>query len=63
MPTDIQINDTMVYNEDTRKIGAAAMNFTGGRDDINNAAVNSRTSITWSAVLGSAAGSWYYLLL
>ena len=32
MPTDIQINDTMVYNEDTRKLGAA-LNAWAGKED------------------------------
>ena len=32
MPTDIQINDSMVYNEDTRKLGAALNSFASGED-------------------------------
>jgi hypothetical protein len=32
MPTDIQINDSMVYNEDTRKLGAALNAFASGED-------------------------------
>jgi len=30
MPTDIQINDSMVYNEDTRKLGAALESWASG---------------------------------
>ena len=32
MPTDIQINDSMVYNEDTRKLGAALNSFASKED-------------------------------
>ena len=32
MPTDIQINDSMVYNEDTRKLGAALNSMASGED-------------------------------
>ena len=32
MPTDIQINDTMMYNEDSRKLGAALNAFVSGED-------------------------------
>tara|TARA_B110000444_G_scaffold261517_1_gene314523 strand:- start:2653 stop:3771 length:1119 start_codon:yes stop_codon:yes gene_type:complete len=60
MPTDIQIADTMLYNEDTRQFAAGANELiTGGTNAFNNAAVKaSKQAITLgSAVLGRAAGS------
>jgi hypothetical protein len=60
MPTDIQIADTMLYNEDTRQFAAGANELiTDGTNAFNNAAVKaSKQAITLgSAVLGRAAGS------
>ena len=56
MPTDIQISDSMVYNEDTRKLGAALNQFTetGTSGDLVN-----WVTLTDPAVLaaaGAAAG-------
>lgn len=60
MPTDIQIADTMLYNEDTRQFAAGANELiTGGMNAFNSSAVKaSKQAITLgSAVLGRAAGS------
>jgi hypothetical protein len=56
MPTDIQISDSMVYNEDTRKLGAALNQF--ATDGANGELINWVT-LTDPAVLaaaGAAAG-------
>jgi len=53
MPTDIQINDSMVYNEDTRKLGAALNSFASGED---GELVNWVTA-TDPAVLAAAGGA------
>ena len=55
MPTDIQINDSMVYNEDTRKLGAALNSFASGED---GELVNwvTATDPTVLAAAGGAAG-------
>ena len=53
MPTDIQINDSMVYNEDTRKLGAALNAFASGAD---GELVNWVTA-TDPAVLAAAGGA------
>ena len=53
MPTDIQINDSMVYNEDTRKLGAALNAFASGED---GELVNWVTA-TDPAVLAAAGGA------
>ena len=53
MPTDIQINDSMVYNEDTRKLGAALNAFASGED---GELVNWATA-TDPAVLAAAGGA------
>ena len=52
MPTDIQINDSMGYNEDTRKLGAAIQGYLDGDSELNNAAV-----LTDPAVLALAGGA------
>ena len=60
MPTDIQIADTMLYNEDTRQFAAGANELiTGGMNAFDSAAVKaSKQAITLgSAVLGRAMGS------
>jgi len=60
MPTDIQIADTMLYNEDTRQFAAGANELiTGGMSAFDSSAVKaSKQAITLgSAVLGKAAGS------
>ena len=53
MPTDIQINDSMVYNEDTRKLGAALNALASGED---GELVNWVTA-TDPAVLAAAGGA------
>ena len=55
MPTDIQVNDSMVYNEDTRKLGAALESWASGK---NGEFIN-LTTLTDPAVLalgGAALG-------
>ena len=49
MPTDIQINDTMIYNEDTRKLGAQIEGLASGSTDAFNLTV-----LTDPAVLAAA---------
>jgi len=56
MPTDIQISDSMVYNEDTRKLGAALNQFAEGG---NSGDLVNWVTLTDPAVLaaaGAAAG-------
>ena len=53
MPTDIQINDTMGYNEDTRKIGAL---LEGWVNDDNN--LVNMTTLTDPAVLAMAGAAF-----
>ena len=55
MPTDIQINDQMVFNEDSRKMGALIETVAGG--DITNA-LNPTTLTSTAALttLGAIAG-------
>jgi|TARA_B110000495_G_C23031592_1_gene614564 hypothetical protein len=58
MPTDIQINDTMVYNEDTRRIGGIAesiINNEGGFKDVMNWTVLSSPEVLAG---GSVLGTW-----
>jgi len=58
MPTDIQINDTMVYNEDTRRIGGIAesiINNDGGFKDVMNWTVLSSPEILTG---GSVLATW-----
>ena len=58
MPTDIQINDSMVYNEDTRKLGAA-LNAMAGGDGKDATELMNWVTMTDPAVLagmGAAAG-------
>jgi hypothetical protein len=50
MPTDIQINDTMVYNDDTRRIGGLIEGMANDDAELLNATV-----LTNSAVLGLAS--------
>jgi len=59
MPTDISINDTMIYNEDTRQFAAGANELlTGGGNAFNNKAVAaSKQAVTLgSAALGKGIG-------
>tara|TARA_B110000914_G_scaffold191519_1_gene178120 strand:- start:374 stop:1012 length:639 start_codon:yes stop_codon:yes gene_type:complete len=49
MPTDIQINDTMIYNEDTRKLGAQIEGLANNSTDALNLTV-----LTDPAVLAAA---------
>ena len=49
MPTDIQINDTMIYNEDTRKLGAQIEGLANNSTDAFNLTV-----LTDPAVLAAA---------
>ena len=64
MPTDIAINDTMVYNEDTRKIGAAfgAM-VHGGDDPDNKVSLFNPTVLTDPAVLATLSTLSTHFLL
>jgi hypothetical protein len=58
MPTDIQINDTMVYNEDTRRIGGIAesiINNDGGFKDVMNWTVLSSPEVLAG---GSVLATW-----
>jgi hypothetical protein len=57
MPTDIQVNDSMVYNEDTRKLGAA-LSAMAGADGDNSELFNwvTMTDPTVLATMGAAAG-------
>jgi len=50
MPTDIQINDSMVYNEDTRKLGAALNAFANQDGELIN-----WVTLTDPAVLAAAS--------
>jgi len=54
MPTDIQINDSMGYNEDTRKLGAALEGLTDGKTDILNPTVLTDPAVL--ALAGAAIG-------
>jgi hypothetical protein len=54
MPTDIQINDSMIYNEDTRKLGANLAGMLEGNADLLNLSVI--TDPTVLALTGAAAG-------
>ena len=57
MPTDIQINDTMMYNEDSRKLGAAINALVSGEDG----ELINWTTLTDPAVLaagGAALGAF-----
>jgi hypothetical protein len=58
MPTDIQINDQMIYNEDTRRLGGIAesiSNNKGGFKDVANWTVLSSPEVLAGvSVLGSA---------
>lgn len=57
MPTDIQVNDSMVYNEDTRKLGAA-LSAMAGADGDNSELFNwvTMTDPAVLATMGAAAG-------
>ena len=53
MPTDIQINDQMVYNEDSRKMGAFVETFFDNKDELFNATtLTSQTALTAAGYLG-----------
>ena len=53
MPTDIQINDQMVYNEDSRKMGAFVETFFDNKDELFNATtLTSQTALTAGGYLG-----------
>jgi len=58
MPTDIQINDTMVYNEDTRKIGALAEAITDGEAKMGD--VLNKQVLLDPTVMGLMAGGAAY---
>ena len=58
MPTDIQINDTMVYNEDTRKIGALAEAILDG--EASKGDVLNKQVLLDPTVLGLMAGGAAY---
>ena len=53
MPTDIQINDQMIYNEDSRKMGAFVETFFDNKDELFNATtLTSQTALTAAGYLG-----------
>jgi hypothetical protein len=52
MPTDIQINDSMIYNEDTRKLGAGLAGLVGGDSELLNLTVLTDPAVL---ALGGAA--------
>ncbi len=54
MPTDIQVNDTMMYNEDTRKLGAAITGLMGGGNDTE---IFNWTVLSDPAVLATAGAA------
>ena len=54
MPTDIQINDSMIYNEDTRKLGANLAGMLSGNADLLNLSVITDPAVL--ALTGAAAG-------
>ena len=58
MPTDIQINDTMVYNEDTRKIGALAEAILDG--EASKGDVLNKQVLLDPTVMGLMAGGAAY---
>ena len=55
MPTDIQINDTMIYNEDTRKLGANIQGMLNGETDMLNATVLTDPAVL--AAVGAGLGA------
>jgi len=55
MPTDIQINDSMVYNEDTRKLGANIEGLIDGNVDLVN--LTTLTDPAVLATIGAGAGA------
>ena len=61
MPTDIQVNDTLTYTEDTRKLGGfleSVRDGTFNRDDVDgNQAVNTTTIAAGAAALGQKLGN------
>ena len=61
MPTDIQVNDTLTYTEDTRKFGGfleSVRDGTFNRDDVDgNQAVNTTTIAAGAAALGQKLGN------
>ena len=59
MPTDIQINDQMVYNEDSRKMGALAETlFSGNYEDaFNPTTLTSTAALTTIGFLAGGAAS------
>ena len=58
MPTDIQINDTMVYNEDTRKIGALAEAILDGEAQMGDV-LNKQVILDPAVLTLLAAGTAY----
>jgi|TARA_R110000744_G_scaffold380478_1_gene501377 hypothetical protein len=63
MPTDIQINDQMIYNEDSRKMGALAETLFSGNytDAFNPTTLTSSASLATIGFLGGKAASVLHL--
>jgi hypothetical protein len=55
MPTDIQVNDSMMYNEDTRRIGAAIEGLVDGDVEVFNWTVFTNPAVLAIAGAGAAA--------
>tara|TARA_R110002074_G_scaffold395989_1_gene584842 strand:- start:245 stop:1390 length:1146 start_codon:yes stop_codon:yes gene_type:complete len=55
MPTDIQINDSMVYNEDTRKLGAALNSLVKDETELLNLTVLTDPAVL--AAVGAGLGA------